>query len=309
MNKIGKIISHLLHPVRAMRILKMKRLQSAWGRKLSDKKYLSAVYKLKTGKKLNLKNPQTFNEKIQWLKIYDHKPEYTTMVDKYAAKQYVSAKIGEEHIIPTLGVWDHFDDIDFESLPNQFVLKCAHDSGAVCICRDKKTFDIEKARQKINWSQEREYYYMWREWPYKDVPHRIIAEQYMKDKSQPELTDYKFYCFNGEPKFLYVSTGLENHATAAISFLTLDWQFAPYERCDYKPFAKLPPKPQNFDRMVEFARKLSAGMDFLRVDLYEINGEVYFSELTFSPGAGFTQFKDESHDLEIGKMLVLTPKG
>ena len=308
MNKIGKIVSHLLHPVRAMRLLKMQRLHSDWGKKLSDEKYLSAVYKLKMGKKLDLDDPKTFTEKLQWLKLYDRKPEYTKMVDKYEAKQYVADRIGDEYIIPTLGVWDHFDEIDFDALPEQFVLKCAHDSGGLCICRDKKTFDIEKARQRINWSQGREYYYMWREWPYKDVKHRILAEQYMQDQTNPELTDYKFYCFNGEPKFLYVSTGLENHATASISFLTLDWQFAPYERSDYPPFAKLPPKPQNFDLMIELARKLSAGTDFLRVDLYEINGKVYFSELTFSPGAGFTKFKDPTHDLEIGNMLHLTSK-
>lgn len=273
---------------------------------LSDEKYIKKKYNAWTGKKINLRNPKTFNEKLQWIKLYDRKPVYTTMVDKYESKNFVAEHIGEEHVIPNLGVWNSFDEIDFDKLPNQFVLKCTHDSGGLVIVRDKSKLDKEKARKKIEKSLARNYYLHGREWPYKNVKPRILAEAYMEDDSGNGLRDYKFYCFNGEPKFLYISEGLEDHSTAKISFVTLDWEFAPYERSDFRPFDKLPPKPKCFDQMLEFAAKLSDGTDFLRVDLYEINGQVYFSELTFFPCGGLMPFKDMKHDEEIGEMLHLT---
>lgn len=275
---------------------------------LPDKAYIKMSYRLARSKKLDLKNPQTFNEKLQWLKLYDRKDIYTTMVDKYEVKKYVSDLIGEEYIIPTLGVWDKFDDIDFDALPDQFVLKCTHDSGGLVIVRDKSKLDKDKARKKINKSLKRNYYYHGREWPYKNVKPRIIAEQYMEDTASRELVDYKFYCFNGTPKFLYISTGLEDHSTAAISFLTMDFEFAPYERSDFKPFDSLPEKPKNFEKMAALAASLSKDVDFLRVDLYEINGKIYFSELTFSPCSGYMPFKNAEHDVEIGQLLHLSNK-
>lgn len=275
---------------------------------MPDEAYLRRKFKAKMGKPLDLDSPKTFNEKMQWLKLYNRKPEYTTMVDKYEAKKYVAERIGEEYIIPTLGVWDRFDDIDFDALPNQFVLKCTHDSGGLVICRDKKTFDYATAKKNIEKSLKRNYYLIHREWPYKDVPHRIIAEQYMEDTKTAGLLDYKFFCFNGEPEFLYVSQGLEDHSTARISFLTMKWQFAPYLRSDFKPFEELPPKPMGFDKMVEIARTLSQEHDFLRVDLYQIGRGIYFSELTFSPCAGFMPFEKPEHDLEIGNMMRLSKK-
>lgn len=272
---------------------------------LSDKFFLERYYYLKMGKKLNIDSPETFNEKLQWLKHYDQNPIYTKMVDKYEAKKYVGSIIGEEYIIPTFGVYENFDQIDFDNLPDQFVIKCTHDSNGICICRDVKSFNKEIARQKIQRSLKQNYYWASHEWPYKNVEPRIIVEKYMEDKKTPSLVDYKFFCFNGEPKFLYVSQGLENHNTASISFLYLNWTFAPYERSDYKPFEQLPDKPQHYDDMIRIARKLSAGIPFLRVDLYEINGKIYFSELTFSPCGGYIPFKDEEHDLEIGHLLIL----
>ena len=273
---------------------------------LPDKMYLELRYKIKTGHPLNLDNPKTFNEKLQWLKLYDRKPIYTTMVDKYEAKNYVAERIGTEYIIPTYGVWDSFDEIDFDALPNQFVLKCTHDSGGLVIVRDKKKLDKKAAKAKIERSLKTNYYYHGREWPYKNVKPRILAETYMEDDSGSGLRDYKFYCFGGVPKFLYISEGLEDHSTAHISFVTCDWQFAPYERSDYRPFDALPSKPSRFNLMMELATKLSQGTDFLRVDLYEVNGQVYFSELTLSPCSGFMPFKDEKHDYELGEMLSLT---
>ncbi|MCD7717143.1 MAG: glycosyl transferase [Lachnospiraceae bacterium] len=276
---------------------------------MPDTWYLKMAYRINIGKKLNLKTPQTFCEKIQWLKLHDRRPEYTLMVDKYEAKKYVADKIGEKYIIPTLGVWDSFDDIDFDALPNQFVLKCTHDSGGLVICTDKNRFDKMVAKRKIVKSLSREYYRIGREWPYKCVKHRIIAEQYMTDNTQlngkNDLTDYKFYCFNGEPKFLYVSLGLQDHSTALISYLTLDWQFAPFQRDDYKNFEKLPPKPSNFDEMLLVARKLSENIPFLRVDLYEIDDAVYFSELTFSPTSGFMPFKPDMWEYIVGEWISL----
>lgn len=272
---------------------------------LSDEEYLKKYYRARMKKELNLENPQTFNEKLQWLKLYDRKPEYTTMVDKYEVKQYVADKIGEQYIIPTLGVWDAFEEIDFENLPNQFVLKCTHDSGGIAICRDKSVFDIDKAKNIINKSLKNNYYYHGREWPYKNVKPRILAEQYMEDDESQELSDYKFYCFNGEPKFLYLSKGLECHATAKISYVTLDWELAEFKRVDFKPFDTLPPKPLNFEKMQELACKLSAEIPFLRVDFYEVNGQIYFSELTFFPGSGYTKFEPEVFDVILGTELKL----
>ncbi|MBO7303958.1 MAG: glycosyl transferase [Clostridia bacterium] len=273
---------------------------------LSDKSYIKLVWFRKFHKFPNLKNPQTFNEKLQWLKLYDRKPIYSTMVDKYDAKKYVADIIGEEHIVPTLGVWDKFDDINFDELPNEFVLKCTHDSGGLVICRDKTKLDLVAAKKKIERSLKTNYYWSGREWPYKNVKPRIIAEKFMSDENNVNsIMDYKFYCFDGEPKFLYVSTGMDDHKTARMSFITLDWDFAPFRRSDYSPFDTLPQKPTQFDEMIEHCRKLSAGHSFLRVDLYEINDTVYFSELTFSPCGGMMPLDPENWDLELGELIKL----
>jgi len=286
------------------------RIFSLLGRPLSDKTYIKIMYFLLLRKKLYLKSPKTFNEKLQWLKIYDHNPKYTKMVDKYKAKEYVASIIGEEHIIPTLGVWDSFNDINFDSLPNSFVLKCTHDSGGLYICKNKETLDTNSARKQINSSLNRNYYWQAREWPYKNVKPRILAEEYMSDNSEDQntedgLTDYKFFCFNGEPKFLYLSKGLENHTTAHISFVTMNWEIAKYERSDYTPFRVLPPKPECFDEMISYCRKLSEGLPFLRVDLYQINGKVFFSELTFTPNSGFVPFRKDEYDYELGTLIKI----
>ena len=277
-------------------------------KKISDKSYLKLEFYANMGRCLNLNSPQTFNEKLQWLKLYDRKPEYTTMVDKYEVKKLVADLIGEEYIIPTLGVWDSFDEIDFDALPDQFVLKCTHDSGGLAICRSKSTFDKNTAKIKIERAMKRDYFSVHREWPYKNVKPRIIAEKYMQDKGNLDLQDYKFYCFNGEPKFLYVSKGLSNHATARINFVSLDWEKMPFRRTDYAEFDELPPKPKNFDLMIEFAKKLSANIPFLRVDFYDINDKLYFGELTFFPGAGLTALTPTEWDSKLGEWIDLPTK-
>ena len=275
---------------------------------MDDKAFLEKMFYCHFNYKLDLNSPKTFNEKLQWLKLYDRKPLYATMVDKCDAKMYVASKIGQQHIIKTYGVWDSFDEIDFSMLPNRFVLKCTHDSGGLVICRSKQEFNMKSARKVINKSLKRDYYSLWREWPYKDVKPRIIAEEYLEEDggNNKSLIDYKFYCFNGEPKFLYVSKGLENHKTARISFVDLDWSKSFIERSDYLTFDELPPKPSKFNEMIEISKLLSKGIPFLRVDLYEVGGNIFFSELTFYPAGGFIPFKSKEMDEKLGKLLSLS---
>lgn len=254
---------------------------------IPDSMYIKIYYRMKFHKKLNLKEPKTFNEKIQWLKLNNKNIVYNKMVDKYKVREYIKDKIGEEYLIPLLGVYEKVEDIDFETLPNQFVIKCTHDSGGLVICRDKTQLDIKSVKKKINKSLRRNYYYYSREWPYKDVKPRIIIEKYMEDKKSKELLDYKFFCFNGQPMFIYISEGLENHETAKISFLDMNFKKEKFKRTDYREFESLPSKPVNFEKMKEISKKLSKGHPFLRVDLYEINNKIYFGELTFSPCGGY----------------------
>jgi len=273
-----------------------------------DKEYLKSVFKRRMGYELNLDNPKTFNEKLQWLKLYDRKPEYISLVDKYEFKQYIKEILGEEYIIPTIGVWDLVEEIDWDGLPDQFVIKCTHDSGSVMICRDKKNFNIVNAKEKLCLFMKRMFFWSWREWPYKAVKPRIIAEKYMQDAENKELRDYKFYCFNGKPRFLYVSEGLENFETARISYIKVEegkWEFAPFRRTDFGEFKELPERPNTYIQMVEIVEKLSKNYSFVRVDLYEINGRIYVSEMTFTPGAGFTKIVPEEWDEILGSYIQL----
>lgn len=422
-----------------------------WYNSMPDNVFLERKFKILMGKDLNLENPQTFNEKLQWLKLYNRKSEYTMMVDKYKVRQYIADTIGEQYLIPLLGVWDDPDEIDFESLPDQFVLKCNHNSGTgMCICKDKSKLDIKEVRKGLKRGLAENYYLLGREWPYKDVPRKIIAEQYMEDPETsalrdykffcfggiakcykvdfgrffdhkanyftadgelmrigeedfpldfekdipvpynlekmkelaarlskehpflrtdfydadgkvyfgelafypssgfgkficngndellgswlklPEsagggycliykdllcrlsserrgamgLTDYKFFCFNGEPKFLYVATGSADEGKEKETFLDLNWDFTSFKRKDYPEHAIKPRKPMTFSRMVEFSRLLSRGIPFLRVDFYEICGSLYFGELTFTPGSGFIHFSAGA-DEELGELISL----
>ena len=275
------------------------------GRWLPALLFLRIRYKMIMGRTLHLCRPRLFSEKIQWLKIHDRQPEYTTLADKLAFKDVVAERLGPECVIPTLAVWENAADIDFDSLPERFVLKCTHDSGSVLVCRDRSSFDTEAARASLDKAVKRNFYYAAREWSYRDIPARIIAEPFLDDGHADGLTDYKFFCFNGEPKFLYVSRGLEEHATAHISFVMPDWTPAPFRRSDYEPFGELPPRPQSFDRMMEASRELSAGIPFVRVDFYEVEGHMLLSEMTFYPCGGFMPMGSREQDLAIGEMLDL----
>ena len=273
--------------------------------RMPDEAYLRRYFRAAMGKELDLEHPQTFNEKLQWLKLHDRKSEYTKMVDKIEAKKYVASILGEEYIIPTLGVWDSPDEIDFDALPEQFVLKCNHNSGlGMCICRDKSALDIPKVRRELRKGLRENYYLHGREWVYKDVKPRILAEQYLVDESGMELKDYKIMCFSGAAKCAFVCSDRFNSDGLRVTFFDRAWNIMPFER-HYPRRTKPLRKPENYDKMLQFAEKLSSNIPFLRVDFYEIKGKLYFGELTFFPGSGIEEFTPEAWDSELGSWIKL----
>ena len=276
------------------------------GRFVSDENFVKWTYYLTFRKKLDLDNPKTFNEKLQWLKLNDRHEEYTQMVDKYEAKKYVANLIGEEYIIPTLGVYDSFDELDFDKLPNQFVLKCTHNSGGIIICRDKASLDVPKARKQMTKWLKKNPFWTNREYPYKNVKPRIIAEQYMtNDGLSQELTDYKFFCFDGNADCVMVC--LERHLNdTKFYFFDKDWNFLRLNiRGIEAPDNFTIPKPKTMDKMFEIASKLSQGMKYVRIDLYEIRNRVYFGEYTFFPDSGLDKNILKETDIKFGKSLKI----
>ena len=270
---------------------------------MSDEMYLKIQYRLALHKKLDLKNPVTYNDKIQWLKIHDRKPDYTMMVDKYAVRDYIAKTIGEQYSIPLVGgPWKSFKEIDFDALPNQFVLKCNHDSGGLVICKDKAKLDKTAAEKKINKSMHRNFYWANREWPYKDVTPCIIAEKYMVDDSGYELRDYKFFCFDGEPKVMFIAT--DRNISTKFDFFDMEFNHLPFTN-GHPCAEKTPEKPKCFEEMKELAKTLSKGIKQVRVDFYEINGKVYFGELTFSHWSGMVPFEPEEWDYKMGEWIKL----
>lgn len=271
---------------------------------MSDEEYLSRKYQLYFGQKLDLQNPPTFNEKLQWLKLYNRKPEYTVMVDKYKVREYIAQELGEEYLIPLLGVWDNPDEIDFDALPNQFVLKCNHNSGlGMCICKDKSELDISKVKVELRKGLKQDYYLTGREWPYKDVPRKIIAEKYMEDVSG-DLKDYKFYCFNGEMKFVMINSDRNTSRPTRADYFDRDFNWLDFT-WGYSHAEVHPKKPEQFEKMVAIVEKLAKGLPHIRVDLYDCNGKIYFGELTFFDGSGFDKIEPLEWDYKIGKLLKL----
>ena len=294
---------NIIELVKKPRLIIYKMGIKGWIKGFDDETYLKLMYWAKMGKRLDLNNPVTFNEKLQWLKLHNQNPEYSKMVDKYEAKKWVSERIGNEYIIPTLGVWNSFDEIDFTQLPNQFVLKCTHDSGGLVICKDKSHFDKAKAKKKIEASLKRNYFLVGREYPYKAVKPRIIAEQYMEDTTTKELRDYKIFTFNGIAKALFISSDRQSGKTTADYF---DINFKPLDFTWGYPHSKvLPSKPKSFDQMVKAAECLAKDTVELRVDFYEVNGKAYFGEMTFFDGSGFDEFHPEEWDKKFGDMIKL----
>lgn len=275
----------------------------------SDKLYIQLVYYLEMRKWPNLTNPQTYNEKLQWLKLYDRRPEYSMMVDKHAVKSYVSSLIGEEYIIPTIGVWNDPKEIEWEKLPKQFVLKTTHGGGntGVVVCKDKSVFDRETAIVKLEKSLSQDLYKILREWQYKDVPKRIIAEEYKEDSKTHSLDDYKFFCFDGEVKALFVATGRQEYAEPRFDYF--DAEFNHLDIVQHHPMSgKNIQKPVSFDKMKWMAEKLSKGIPAVRVDLYEVDGKVYFGEYTFTHHGGIVPFTPEKWDYVFGSWISLPQK-
>lgn len=276
---------------------------------IPDKYYLQMLYYLMTGSVLHLKRPQTFGEKIQWLKLYDRKAKYTMMVDKLAVKDYVTQIIGKEFVIPTLGVWSIPDDVNLDSLPQKFVLKTTHGggSGGVIICKDKKRIEKKSIVRKMCQAMKSYIYEVYREWPYKNVPHRIIAEQYIEnqDNSSSELTDYKFYCFNGVPKYCQVIKNRRSKET--IDFFDMEWLHQEFYGLNPKarPAESVPVKPKHFEKMKEIARKLSTGLVFSRIDLYDTIDGPLFGEITFYPASGMGTFTPNKYNYILGEMINL----
>lgn len=279
-----------------------------YGKHMPDKLYLQMVYWLLMDKKLHLKHPRTFTEKIQWLKLYNRHPEYSRMVDKYAVKDYVANIIGEEYVIPTLGVWNHYDEIDFDSLPNRFVLKTTQAGGGmgVVVCKDKTKLDHKEAKEKLEYALKFDNYAVQREWPYKNVPPRIIAEEFIDPAPDTqELSDYKWYCFNGEPKYCQVIQ--DRHTTETIDFFDTEWNHQEFVGLNplAGPAAVAPSKPSNLETQLLIARKLSKDKPFCRIDLYEVNDNTYFGEITLFPAAGFGRFAPSQYNEILGSMIKL----
>lgn len=267
---------------------------------ISDELFVSIDYRLKMGKKLNLKNPVTFNEKLQWLKVHDHDDRYTNLVDKITAKSEVGNIIGKQYIVPMYGIWDAPNKIDWESLPKQFVLKCNHDQGSVVIVPNKSVFDRKKACRFLQIHLTHNNYYGTREFPYKNIKPKIFAEKFLGNS----ICDYKFYCFNGIPKYLYVGQGLTVDHSLKIDFFDMDWNCMPFYRTDYDRLGLIP-KPKHFDEMKELATILSKGTRFVRIDLFEVNDQIYFSEFTLYPASGFMPFEPIEYDKIVGGWLQL----
>lgn len=302
MNPIRKFFTYLVYyPERiALRI---------WNKVASlipDELFLKVKFRLTMGYWMDFKDPKTYNEKLQWLKLYDRNPAYTKMVDKVAAKEYVAQVAGKQFVIPTIGVWEKAEDIPWDKLPNQFVAKVTHDSGGIVICKDKNQLNTKEAVRKLSKALHQDYYNLTREWPYKNVKRQIIVEQYMVDESGYELKDYKFFCFDGEPKMLFVATDREKeNEETKFDFFDTEFRLLPFTN-GHEHAQVTPAKTKGFDTMMELARKLSKGIKHVRVDLYDVNGKVYFGEMTFFHWSGFVPFEPEEWDAKIGKWLILS---
>ena len=274
---------------------------------MPDKLYLQIKYRMWMGRRLNLKQPKTFCEKLQWLKLYDRRPEYTMLVDKIKVKEYVRSVLGEKYVIPTLGVWQDPDQIDFDELPNRFVLKCNHNSGlGMYICKDKSKMDIEKIKKELRHGLKQNYYIGGREWPYKDVPHQIFAEEYIEPAPNScDLPDYKWYCFNGEPMFCQVIQDRTTNET--IDFFDIDWNHQTF--LGLNPNAsnalEVPERPANLETHLHIARELSKGISFSRIDLYETQNQTFFGEVTLFPASGMGHFRPEEYNEILGQMIKL----
>lgn len=266
-----------------------------------DRRYLSFLYWTRFKKKMNWDNPKTFNEKLQCLKLYHHRPIYATMADKFAVKKYVAERIGEEYVVPCLGVWNSVEEVDFNSLPNQFVLKCTHDSGGNYVCKDKSKMDVEQVKKYLSFRLKLDYYLPGRDKQYRDAEKKIIADKYLDDGTGTELRDWKWWCFDGKPMYMYY-TNKGKHIYE--NFFDMDYNPVNINH-GFERLQPEQPKPANFELMKGLAAKLSEGIPFVRVDFFDVDGKVYFGEYTFFDWGGLKPFKTEEMDLELGKLITI----
>ena len=283
-------------------------LMKLFARQISDERFIRWKYRLRLHQPLNLDTPKTFNEKLQWLKLYDQHEEYAQLVDKYEVKKHVAKIIGEQHIIPTLALFNSIDDIDFQKLPRQFVLKCTHNSGGIVICKDKDTLDVDKAKRKLKRGLRKNPFWTNREYPYKNVKPRIIAEQYMEQGGGESLRDYKVLCFNGKAKLieLHLNRYTDHHTQ---DFYDADWNKTTISQGGYGATSDIVvPRPDNFDEMIRLSELLTKDMIHCRADWYSIGGKLYFGELTFFDGSGLNPFDDPKDDLMLGEWIQLPNK-
>ena len=271
---------------------------------MNDKLYIQLKYRIFMNAWCDLTHPKIFQEKLQWIKLNDRKPIYHLMVDKVEVKNFISEKVGKEYVIPTIGVWNDFGEINFDYLPNEFILKKTYDSGSYFICKDKSSIDKEAARKRLN-TTSRDYYIFSREWPYKGLKHRIIAEPLLHDGNSSVLTDYKFFTFNGEPKFFYVTSNRNSNGAVNEDFFDINGNLMKLNQKGYYNNPITPPLPKNMKKMVEFARILAKDTYHLRVDFYELNGKLYVGEMTFFDGGGFDSFVPEEYNKIFGDWLKL----
>ncbi len=276
--------------------------QMGFFNKMSDKDFLQKKYQMIFGKELNLENPCTFNEKLNWLKVYDQEDRYTKLADKILVKKFVEEKIGGEYVIPLYKEYQKPEDISLEELPDQFVLKCNHDSGGAFICRDKSKFDLASVQKRLKKNLKRNWYYSSREWAYKNIKPMILAEKYIEDPTSDDLIDYKFFCFNGEPKYVYTtvknSNIYENYYDLDFNKVNINHGY-PRRDPEFQ-------KPQNFDKMVELVKVLCKDIPFVRLDMHNVDGKIYFGEFTFYDWAGLKPFPDPQDDEKLGKLLDLS---
>lgn len=288
-----------------MVITNLKKIINGLSCLLPDKLYLKMKFRYMMGESLNFKNPQTFNQKLQWLKLYDRNPLYTKLVDKYEVRKYIVETIGEEYLIPLIGVYDNIDEIDWSKLPNQFVLKCTHGSGANIICKDKSKLDIQKAEKRLKKWMRRNWYWYGREWPYKNVKPRIICEKFLQEADGEQIKDYRVFCFDGEPKFIAVDFDITNKKNTRRNLYDLDWNLLDYGISYPRELSIKVERPKRIDEMIKISKILAKDIPHVRIDFYCLDTKIYFGEMTFYHQAGYGRVYPKEFEREMGEWIKL----
>ena len=303
---LNKLYSYVKNPKKILKYIEYKWLHTTYGKKMDDAEYVKKMFKLNMDYELDLDNPKTFNEKLQWLKLFNRKEKYTAMVDKYLSKDIVSQIIGDKYVAKVYGVWNSVDEIDWDVLPEQFVLKTTHDCGGVIVCRDKGSLNLKECKRVLKQHMKREYFYHCREWPYKNTVPKIMAEELLKDGENNILPVYKVFCFGGEPKIIQTIQN-DKQINETIDYYDAEWNILKLKQ-NYPNSEKPLSKPKKLEEMLKLAQELSKDMAFIRVDFYTVNDEIFFSEFTFFSDAGFASFEPKEWDRKMGEWIVLPDK-